>query len=325
MSKNKIGLFIINLFRRDCWRKLVALFLALLLYVAIAPRIGEKREKAFYNVPVHIELPPHLALSNPELHKVKLVLSGHASALDDIDPGALNIRAVVHAEGVVPGQPYPLRLRLKDVSGLPRGVRVLSISPRDLPLDLEPIGRKKVPVRAKYDHQLHEDYKIAGERFQYPEVTITGKTKDLESINEIYTNPIPLDRYIRDDFSNDCTLNIPSGIRVDISKMKVTVKVEKAYNDAELTVRVNIVQSAEHTRKFKVVKQDPEYVTVKVKGTYSALDELKNSDVVASVNLETVDKSGTYTLPIGITINNNQNITIENQMSLQAQITVQQE
>ena len=323
---NKFGLFIVNLFRRDCWRKLVALFLALLLYIAIAPRIGEKREKAFYNVPVHIELPPHLTLGNPELHKVKLVLSGHANALDDIDPGALNVRAVVHAEGVVPGQPYPLRLRFSDVSGLPRGVRVVSISPRDLPLDLEPIVRKTVPVRAEYAHaDKLQDYKIAGESFQHPTVVLTGSARDLERINEVTTNPIPLGPYVNRSFNYDCTLNIQSGVRANISKMKVFVRVNKDLTTKKRTVPVNIVQSAEHTRKFKVVKQEPSTVTVEVKGTPSALALLRNSDIVASVNLETVDKPGTYALPIVITINNNQNITIEEQMSLQAQITVQQE
>ena len=253
-------------------------------------------------------------------------MSGHANALDDIDPGALNIRAVVHGEGVVPGQPYPLRLRLSDVSGLPRGVRVTSISPRDLPLDLEPIVRKTVQVRAEYTHmdQLPKDYKITGASFQHPTVILTGAAKDLESLTEISTNPIPLDRYIHGDFNYDCTLNIQPGIRANISKMQVRVKVDKAFVSEKRTIQIEISQSAEHTQKFKVVKQDPKSVVVEVKGTHSALEKLRNSDIAASISLKTVDKPGVYSLPIGITINNSHDITFEDP-NIKAQVTVEQE
>ena len=57
MRRNPFIQFFINLICHDFWRKLVALFLALLLYLAIAPRTSEKREKSFANVPVHVELP----------------------------------------------------------------------------------------------------------------------------------------------------------------------------------------------------------------------------------------------------------------------------
>ena len=45
MRQNSRWTPIIDFFRRDFWRKLVAVFLALLLYMAIAPRTGEKQEK----------------------------------------------------------------------------------------------------------------------------------------------------------------------------------------------------------------------------------------------------------------------------------------
>ena len=54
---------ILNFIRRDFWRKLVAVSLALLLYMAINQRISEKREKSFTNVPVNVELPSDLFLN----------------------------------------------------------------------------------------------------------------------------------------------------------------------------------------------------------------------------------------------------------------------
>ena len=89
---------ILNFILRDFWRKLVALALALLLYMAINQRISEKREKSFTNVPVNVELPADLYLNNRSALMVKVTLSGNAKTLDDIDPGALRIRAEVHKE-----------------------------------------------------------------------------------------------------------------------------------------------------------------------------------------------------------------------------------
>ena len=64
MQKNSLWQMIADFVRHDTIRKLVAVFLTLLLYVAIGQRTSERREKFFHEIPVHLELPANLALSN---------------------------------------------------------------------------------------------------------------------------------------------------------------------------------------------------------------------------------------------------------------------
>jgi hypothetical protein len=170
MRRNPLIQFFINLICHDFWRKLVALFLALLLYLAIAPRTSEKREKSFSNVPVEIELPANVALSSGERPKVKVTIHGNIKALDEVDPGLLRIRAEVHADAdrLIPGEAYLLRLRFDDVSGLPYGARVTSISPRDLPLNLERVVSKQLEVKARYDSQEKLLPELAAATMQMP-------------------------------------------------------------------------------------------------------------------------------------------------------------
>jgi len=305
MNRNKIWRFMEDLIFHDFWRKLVALFLALLLYLAIAPRTGEKREKTFHNIPVHIELPPDLALSGSEMHKVKLVLSGNADALDNVDPGALNIQAEVHAEGVVPGTPYPLRLRAGNVNNLPRGVKVISISPRDIPLELEPVISKPVRIEPDFSSSLSRDYALDGVDFLPTGiVTVSGPAKLVNPINVISTNPILLDKNVTQSFDAACTVKGIPGIRINRTEFTAKVRIRKILVEREREIPIKIFQSAESTRQYKISDPKPYYVIIKLKGTQSALALLSDRDIVASINLDNIDKPGTYTLAVNIAVNN---------------------
>ena len=176
MRRNFLSRFFINLICLDFWRKLVALFLALLLYLAIAPRTSEKREKSFMNVPVHIELPGNLVNSSEDIPRVKVTLSGDIKTLDNIDPGALYLRTAVNSDAVIPDEPYTLRLRFGDLNGLPHGARVSSITPRDLSLTLERVIHKRIIVKPRYDSMddMLQDYEIANCRLVPSSVVLSG-------------------------------------------------------------------------------------------------------------------------------------------------------
>ena len=99
---------VINFIRRDFWRKLVAVVLALLLYQVIATKTSERREKSFANVPVNVELPADLFLNNPDALRVKVTLGGKVSDLDNIDPLFHHLIWLAHldtipVQNIIPG------------------------------------------------------------------------------------------------------------------------------------------------------------------------------------------------------------------------------
>ncbi len=329
MQKNRIGRFIIDFIRHDCWRKLVALFLALLLYWAIEPRTSEKREKSFSNVPVTIELPSKLSLSGSEVRKVKVTVSGNDKKLDEIDPGALRVRTEVDPESFIPGEPYQLRLRYDDVSGLVYGTHVTAISPRDLVLDLEPVIQKRVVVRPRYDSlaNMPADYEISNVRFVPSSVVLSGPARVLESIQEIYTNPIPLDEQVTDSFEYRCSLRTPPGTSSDHREIEAQVEVNKVMTTHTFrSVPLLIIQSAERTRKFQVSELEPETVTVVVNGPRGTLARMHSREISASISLDNIDKPGTFNLPISITVNNpSKGVSVKSFQPAVAKATVIQE
>ena len=321
--------FIMDFIRRDFWRKLVALFLALLLYLAISPRTNEKREKSFINVPVNIELPSNLALSDNTVRRVKITLSGNAKDLDEIDPGALRIRTEVNSDGFIAGEPYQLRLRSEDISGLTYKVKVESISPRDLVLDLEPVVSKNLPIRPRYDSlgKLPQDYEIASIRFVPANVLVSGPAKVMDSIQEIFTTPIPIDEQVTDSFEYRCNLRTPPGTRANRSEVDAQVEVVKAMTTHTFrAVPLLIIQSAERTRKFQVTNLEPETVTVIAGGPRGTLARMHSREINASINLDKIDKPGTYNLPVSITITNpSRALSVKKFQPATAKVTVQQE
>lgn len=321
--------FIMDFIRRDFWRKLVAIFLALLLYLAISPRTSEKREKSFINVPVNIELPSNLALSDNTVRRVKITLSGNAKDLDEIDPGALRIRTEVNSDSFIAGEPYQLRLRREDISGLTYKVKVESISPRDLVLDLEPVVSKNLPIRPRYDSlgKLPQDYEIASVRFVPANVLVSGPAKVMDSIQEIFTTPIPIDEQVTDSFEYRCNLRTPPGTRANRSEVDAQVEVVKAMTTHTFrAVPLLIIQSAERTRKFQVTNLEPETVTVIAGGPRGTLARMHSREINASINLDKIDKPGTYNLPVSITITNPARaLSVKKFQPVTAKVTIQQE
>ena len=319
---------IINFICRDFWRKLVALALALLLYLAINQRISENREKSFSSVPVSIDLPSDLFLNTPDI-RVKVTLSGDAKTLDEVDPGALRIRAEVYKESFIPGTPYRLRLRSNDVSGLVYGVRVNSISPRDITLNLEQVISKKVPIRPRYDSltKLPQDYRIAGVRFVPTHAVLSGPAQLMNSIQEVFTEPIPIDEQVTESFEYSCTLRLPGKVRSDRNDCDARVEVVKAMTTHTFrSVPLLIIQSAERTRKFKVTHLEPETVTVVAGGPRGTLARMHSREINASISLDNIDKPGTYNLPISITITNPApGLSVKNFQPATARVTVVQE
>lgn len=329
MNKSSAWEYLKNLVQHDFWRKLSAVFLALLLYLAIAPRTSTKIEKSFSNILVNIELPGNLVIGSSEPFLVKAILSGNAPDLEEVDVQALQIRSAVNSANVVPGKPYVLRLRPRNLTGLPSGVRVVSISPRELHLDLQPMVSKQVKIVPRFDSidKLHQDCKIASVNFMPSEVVLQGPAKMLEAIDKVYSSPIPIDEQATHSFDHVCKLIIPHGVGSGRTMATAQVEIAKAFTTHNFrAVPLLIVQSAARTRKFQVTKLEPETVSVKIHGPKGTLGQMHGREINASISLDNIDKPGTYNLPISVTVGRaNQEVSVKHFQPATARVTVQQE
>ena len=320
---------ILNLIRHDCWRKLVAIFLTVLLFMAIMPRISSKDQRHIANIPVNIALPGNVVMDRSTPLSVKLTVNGSKKALDELDEQTLQIRTAVRSENIVPGRKYKLLLRPRDVVNLPFGVKIDSISPHELELDLQPLITKTVRISARFDSldKLPADFKMVNTTFIPAEVILQGSAKQLQNIKEIYVAPIPIDEQATHSFDHSCKLNIPQGLRSNHSSALAQVEIAKVFTEHNFSaVPLLIIQSAERTRKFQVTKLEPENISVTIHGPQGTLGQMHRREINASISLDNIDKPGTYHVPVSVTVARaSQDVTVKKFQPVSARVTVVQE
>ena len=329
MNKKTFGQFTVNLVCKNLCYKLGALFLTVLLYVTVSQKVSKKEVQSFSDIPVGIEVPDEFVMDRSEPYLVKVSLSGDKQLLDDLDVQGVKIQTAVKSEKIVPGRKFKLKLRANEVMNLPPGVKVQSIAPDVLEFDLFDITRKQVPVVVRYDslEKLPKDFKIVKTSFTPSEVELQGSAKQLQNIKEIYASHIPIDEQAIHSFDHKCTLNIPVGLRSNHTSVLAQVEINKVFTEHNFSaVPLLIIQSAERTRKFQVTKLDPETVYVVMRGPKSLLDRMLAREISASINLDTIDKPGTYDLPVSVTVrHDSKEVTVKNFYPLTARVIVVQE
>ncbi|MPM54357.1 hypothetical protein SDC9_101135 [bioreactor metagenome] len=310
--------------RHDFWRKLVALFLALLLYLAIAARL--RSDERFSEVPVSLNLPATLVNRDNESLKVSLALRGNRIRLAELNPAALRVRADIDSASFVAGQPYKLRLRSSDVSGLPHGIRVVEISPRDLAVNLEAVITKKVPIRARFDSlsMLPLDYTVSGTRFTPSDVVLTGPVSMVESVGAVYTNPIPIDNQVTESFEYQVGLRIPEGVKSDRHKVDAQVDVVKSVTLRTFyAVPLLTVQSPESVRQLSPKNVEPKSVTVILSGPKGVLAMMRSDELKAYLDLDKLEKPGSFQIAVKVVLETmHPDVTVKSFQPATAEVTV---
>jgi len=328
MQKRSKWQFIVDFIKRDWLRKVIALFLTLLLYGAIMPKAQEKKDTLPY-IPINVELPPGWMLSKKiDIHP-SLKVVAHPSVMKKTKSNNVTINHKIQLENIVPGEPYRLQLNNADVQGLDKNIRVEEISPDTILVHLEKVLSKELPVKHPYGpaDMVSGDYEIKSIKFVPETVTVSGSERLLSSLDSINISYIPLGGRLRGNFSYECDLDIPAGIQCNQNKVTAQVEVNKVMTSRNFqAVPLLITQNAEHTRKFQVAKVEPETISVSAGGTWSTLKQLQSQDFNASIKLDKVDKPGQYELPVTVsTPAAVSNIKIKNFHPKTARITVAQE
>ncbi len=76
-----------------------------------------------------------------------------------------------------------------EMLNLPRGVRVVRVSPVQITLDVERVVRKSLPVSAGTAGTLPAGYRMAETEIRPPVVMVTGPAREVEALKTIITEP----------------------------------------------------------------------------------------------------------------------------------------
>lgn len=79
-----------------------------------------------------------------------------------------------------------------DMLNLPRGVRVVRVSPVQVTLDIERVVRKSLPVMSGAASSLPSGYRLVETEIRPSTVMVTGPAREVEALKSIVTEPISI-------------------------------------------------------------------------------------------------------------------------------------
>jgi YbbR-like protein len=174
------------LFTRNWPIKLVALFLSLMLYVAVA---AQQPTTELFRLDLAVEAPGRTLRSRAPTVEVRI--SGKGSEVLKLHTIPPAIRRVVPDTA---GAVWVVRLQPGDVQ-LPRGVeaRVDDIVPREIEILLNAVGRKEVPVVSRVTVAAESGYVLAGGVSLTPAIArLVGPEDQLARIDSVTTAPLQI-------------------------------------------------------------------------------------------------------------------------------------
>ena len=284
------------LIRHDFWRKLFALLFACLLTGYAYQNVKSKMELVKIDVR---GVPVRFAAVNDDVTLIPRDVSVDINV--EVPEEQKNLKNTdfylecpVTKSQVVEDRPVELQPEMVKTNVPIDGLHVLSVNPQMLPLNIDIMDTKDVPVHPVSDFsELMEGYHAVLVQPERP-VTIRGPKKRLDSIEYIETETIPLSNVTK-SFSCQVDL-VPKNRDVEIlsGKVRIEVKVEKDKPRAFDGIHVNVLFGRSGANNLIVSNIQPDTVTVRVDN----VPDISQTQIHPFLNLSDVTRPGVYTVDI---------------------------
>lgn len=197
--------------------KLVALFITLILWVSV---LGRKETTTWKDVSLQFLTTSDKIITNVSTRAVRFEVAGSKRALrkfitDKMEP------LVVDLNGRNAGR---ILITVPDDSlKLPFGVKVLSVTPPTVVVDIEDVAQKKVPIIISW---MQHEQRMIPVKVEPAEIEIEGGTSALAKIQQVTTQDISFRDIVEID-----------GVRVIKTKIKaIEVEGVKPLSDQNVTI-----------------------------------------------------------------------------------------
>lgn len=278
--------------RHNTGLKLISLILACFLWYSI--NALERDAERIIEVPVSIRrTPPDLIVTTPPTKPVMITLRGPRTILDGVDEG--KSRLVVDLSGAAPGE---TRVELNEgmlVPEMPRRLKVVRFQPARLKVRVEPLARKRLPVRLNLVGSPALGYRITGSSITPDHVEVSGPRSKVDGLTEMATESVslhglakPLDRNMPLEWVADFVSVVPDRVRVRV-EFEEEMVVREFRN-----VRVHVLNAAEP-------QTSRETVDITVSAPQRLLHNFKLSGQVATVDAAGL-APGSHQLPVQVSM-----------------------
>jgi YbbR domain-containing protein len=169
-----------------------------------------------------------------------------------------------------------------DLLNLPRGVKVVRITPAQVTLELERVARKSVPVHLRLDGKPPAGLQVADTKVAPDTVQVSGPASDVENVQAANTEPLDIRGVGAGTFERELAL-APSSEYLAFSANKVAVQVR--VEDVMVTREFKQVQLTVRNASLPPVVR-PDRLRIVVRGPKRLVDNLELGNGAAYVDAE---------------------------------------
>ena len=269
--------------------KLISIALAVVLWGIV---LGSRNVEVTKEIPIEVIAPADLIPANDIPDRVAFRLAGPKAflrAILDRRENPIRVNLAGAKPGVVNYRFFSDNIRV------PIGVKVLSINPSTIPIRLEAVKKREVPVRIEIRGVPPEGYKIVRAYMKPEVVKIKGAESRVDGITEVITTPIDVSG-LRYSVDREAVLDLGRhSVQLEGAMPRAFVEIEAVsanYRIKNVDIRV--------LTPYKV-KAGEKTVTVLVRADTKDLKLLDRSHVYAVVDL-TGKPKGEYNEMIKISV-----------------------
>jgi len=298
-------------FTQDLGLKLLSLGVAFGLWVFV--NASERDTEQGLQVPMEMrELPVALMITSPRVDFVDVRVSGPRTLLSRIDRKRLSIP--LDLAGVHPG-PAVFRIAT-DSLNLPRGVKIVRITPAQITLDLERVNRRTVPVYVQTTGKLPPGLRVVEAHASPDEVQVIGPLSAVEDVKVVNTEPLDLSNAASGIVERELGLTEISEFisysaqRVGVQVHVGEVEIEREFRHAPIGVRDGTRRATIEPPELRVVVRGPKHVVESL--------ELSESEVyidAASLAPGRYERAPTIALPAGVALVRHEPATVKIRLS----------
>jgi YbbR domain-containing protein len=276
--------------------KLLSVVIAFGLWLFV--NFGERDTEESLKVPLELRnVPAHLMITSPRVDFVDLRVMGPRTLLGRIDRNQLAVP--LDLRGVRPGQAV-FRVGT-DALSLPRGVKVVRITPAEVSIALERVKTKTLPVHLRVTGQPAENVRIIEIKVSPETVQVTGPESDLRELQAVNTEAIDVSAAAPGTIDRELPLEtLGDYLSCSATRVAVQLRVEELPVTREFTDVPVLVRNGGADVRVK-----PEEVRLTVRGARELIHSLELAADAVSVDasgIEGKDREVTpeVSLPAGV-------------------------
>jgi YbbR domain-containing protein len=272
-----------KIFLEDWVMKLVALIITLGLWLGVTG-LRTPTTRRITGVPLSLRVANDLEITNSPVTEVNVKISGDKSKIDQINPrdllASVDLTDVQAGDRTVTLTPDIVNIEL------PLGFKLEEITPSIIPVKLEKIIERTVPVEAETEGVLAEGFEIYDSQAEPNTVRISGPESYIKPLDSVSTEKINVESKQEDFTARQVSLKPGTNVRLlDTTVVDVTFRIGE--RRIEKTFLVPVKTETGERR-----------VPVKLFGAHTVIENLRTENIkVEFVKTESGETTVNVVLP----------------------------